>query len=138
MLPISALVDPVDHSVLTSFEPVDLTVRAEAFDGLKEIIVTLDGGNLTSFTFPDDSVTGYLGTTTWIPAPDLPDGVHVLLSTASDWTGHVQTELYTTTVYLDTLPPGSGRQPDRAHHHPQDLELGRGAGRAGQRPGGDP
>ncbi len=105
MLPISALVDPVDRSVLTSFEPVDLTVRAEAFDGLKEILITLDGASLTSFTFPDNSVTGYLGATTWTPAPDLPDGAHVLLSAASDWAGHVQTELYTTTVYLDTLPP---------------------------------
>jgi Bacterial Ig-like domain (group 3)/Bacterial Ig-like domain len=98
-------VDPVDHSVLISLDPVDLAVRAEALSGLRVITVTVDGNFLTSFNFPDASVTGYAGSTTWTPAPDLPDGAHIFQTSATDWADQVQTVPFTSTIYVDTLPP---------------------------------
>ncbi len=105
LLPISALVDPVDHSVLTSLDPVDLTLRAEALRGLRAITLTLDGSLLTTFTLPDASVTGYVSTTTWTPAPGLADGAHVFQTSALDWDGQVQAAPFTSTIYVDTLSP---------------------------------
>ena len=104
-LPVSALVDPVDHSVLTSLDPLNLTVHAEAASGLQAITLTVDGSPLTSFTFPGASVTGYVYKTTWTPAPDIVDGAHIFTTSASDWTGRVQERPFTSTIFIDTQPP---------------------------------
>jgi hypothetical protein len=105
LVPISAVVDPVDHSVFTSLDPITLSLRAEAYSGLREINLMLDGILLTTFNFPDPSVTGTVLTTTWTLTPDQADGPHIFQSTASDWAGQVQTEFYPTTLFLDILPP---------------------------------
>jgi hypothetical protein len=105
LLPVSALVDPVDHGVLTSLDPMSLTIRAEALRGLREITLSLDGSLLTSFTLPDASVTGYVSTTTWTPAADMTEGAHVFQTSALDWDGQVQAVPFTSTIYVDTLPP---------------------------------
>jgi len=105
MVPISAVVAPDDRTVLDSLDPVDLTLRAEAFSGLRDITLNLDGNLLTSFSFPDASVTGFVTTTTWTPAPDLVDGAHIFQSTASDWAEQVQTEFFPITLFLDTQLP---------------------------------
>jgi hypothetical protein len=105
ILPISSLVDPVDHSVLTSLDPRDLTLRAEAFYGLQVITLTLDGGLLSTFNFPSPSVTGWMTKTTWTPAPGLADGAHIFQTTALDWAGQVQMQFFPTTIFVDTQPP---------------------------------
>ncbi len=105
VLPVSALVDPVDHSVRTSLDHVNLTVSAEAASGLKEITLTVDGNPLHTFTFPDASTTGYTGSTTWKPKPDTLDGPHLFQTSASDWAGQVQEAPFTSTIFIDTQSP---------------------------------
>jgi hypothetical protein len=105
LTPTSAVVAPRDHTVLTDLNPVLLTLRAEAYSGLSEIILTMDGDQLTTFSYPDPYVTGVITTTTWTPEPDLADGAHIFQSIASDWTDQVQAELYPISLILDTLPP---------------------------------
>ena len=111
-LPSSALIAPADRSVLTSLDPLSLTVAAEALSGLKAISVTLDGGWLAGFSFSDASQTSVVTATTWTPAPGLSDGAHLLQSAALDWLGQAQTELFTTTVIVDTQPPTVDISPD--------------------------
>ncbi len=105
LLPVSILVEPVDHSVLTSLDPVSLTVHAEAASGLREITLSVNGDFLTSFDFPDASVTGYAGSTTWTPPPGLVDGAYIFKTSARDWNGQIQESPFTSTIFIDTLPP---------------------------------
>ncbi len=103
--PTSALLEPPDHSVLPNLDPLDLKVGAEGLNGLKAITVTLDGGWLSTISLPNDPITRTLVTIPWTPDPTLADGAHLFQTNALDWAGLAQTQLFTSTLFVDTQVP---------------------------------
>lgn len=114
-VPVASIVRiPETGAVLTTTEPLSLTVGAHAELGLKTITVTVDGAPLASWmgncestpeTNPEltSVITDTILTFDWDP-PDA-EGQHVLLSEAEDCTSQKQTDLQPVTVSFDLQPP---------------------------------
>jgi hypothetical protein len=98
----SLILTPTHESVLTTADPVSVTVSGYALHSLSALTVTVDGETLDTVTWASGTVTHTLWATTWTPSDD---GPYTLSSTAADWEGNVQTDTYAISVTLDTQPP---------------------------------
>jgi hypothetical protein len=102
----SLILAPTHETVLTTADPVTVTVSGYALHSLSALTVTVDGAPLDTATWARDVVTHTLWSVAWTPPLALTaEGPHTLSSVAADWEGNVQTDTYALSVTLDTQPP---------------------------------
>jgi len=102
----SAVLVPPHEGVVTTVDPLSLTVGAYAAGALRALTVTVDGDYLDDATWPctplTDTVTDTLWLTTWDPPGE---GRYTLLAVAEGCTGTLQATPQAISVTVDVYDP---------------------------------
>jgi hypothetical protein len=102
----SAVLTPGHESVVTTVNPISVTVGAHALDALRALTLTVSDGSSYTVTWACEPVTDTITDTLWATTWDPPgQGRYGLQSAVEDCTGQAQAESQPVTVTVDALGP---------------------------------
>ncbi|MCB0072377.1 MAG: hypothetical protein KDE20_12995, partial [Caldilineaceae bacterium] len=101
--PQAVIVAPGNLRTIAAAAAFPVTVAATAGQGLRQIVLALDGADVGVIDFAEDESITRVQRNLTIPLTAV--GVHTLVARATDWSGATQTTLFPITVTVDGAPP---------------------------------
>ena len=98
----SVVLYPTNGTVLPDLNTTTLTGTANARDSLQSLSVRVDDIEVFNDSWANGAANDVSWSTNWTPPAD---GVYVIDSIATDWSGRMQTETHPITITVDSISP---------------------------------